>query len=128
TTSQGNILDTEAAGAPSLFANDTNNDGDLIQLVSYVQPVNGSVTVYADGNFSYAPSAGFMGVDSFTYTISDGVSQTTATASITLTNQPPVAVDASYTLLENQPFDSVAAGGSILAGDSDPDGNVLTAR
>jgi VCBS repeat-containing protein len=127
TTAQGNIFSTVAAGAPSLFANDSNPDGDLVQLVGYTQPANGSVTVYADGSFSYAPNSGFMGTDSFTYTVSDGASLSTATATITLTNQPPVAGTAAYALLENQVFDSVEGGGSILINASDPDGNALTA-
>ena len=33
---------------------------------------NGSLTLNADGSFSYTPNAGFWGTDSFTYTATDG--------------------------------------------------------
>jgi VCBS repeat-containing protein len=35
-------------------------------------PSNGTVVIGADGSFSYTPAAGFQGLDSFDFTVSDG--------------------------------------------------------
>jgi hypothetical protein len=46
---------------------------------------NGTVTVNADGSFSYTPANAFTGADSFTYTAFDGTAQSnTATVNITV--------------------------------------------
>jgi VCBS repeat-containing protein len=55
----------------TLLANDTDADGDALALVGLTQPSNGFVSLNPDGTLVYIPTAGFVGVDSFTYTISD---------------------------------------------------------
>lgn len=54
-----------------VLANDTDADGDPLTIVAVTQGANGSVTFTA-GSVSYAPNPGFVGSDSFTYTIDDG--------------------------------------------------------
>ena len=59
-------------------------------------PANGTVTLAADGSFTYTPNANFNGTDSFTYTASDGTAvSNVATVTITVTgvNDAPVAVE-----------------------------------
>jgi outer membrane protein OmpA-like peptidoglycan-associated protein len=57
----------------ALLANDTDPDGDAIQLVGIVQsPTHGSLVPHPDGGWVYHPRHNFCGKDSFTYTISDG--------------------------------------------------------
>lgn len=58
----------------TLLSNDTDVDLDPLSVVGHdsLSAAAGSVSVAADGSFSYAPAAGFSGNDSFTYTISDG--------------------------------------------------------
>ncbi|SDX47681.1 type I secretion C-terminal target domain (VC_A0849 subclass) [Pseudomonas kuykendallii] len=98
-----------ANGSTSLLANDSDADGDAIAVTAVNgQPLSGTITlasgalltVNADGSFSYNPNgkfdaltAGQVGKDSFTYTISDGHGGTdTATATITIigTNDAPL--------------------------------------
>ncbi|MDH3511712.1 MAG: tandem-95 repeat protein, partial [Gammaproteobacteria bacterium] len=55
----------------SLLANDTDADGDALQVVNFSQPNDGSLTQNADGSLAYTPAPGFSGVDSFTYTVAD---------------------------------------------------------
>ncbi|MBN2270318.1 MAG: tandem-95 repeat protein, partial [Sedimentisphaerales bacterium] len=88
----------------------------------------GSVTLNADGSFTYTPSAGNMtGSDSFSYTLSDGFGGTdTATVTIDLTNQNPVATDNSYGTSHNLVLSANAADGTITGtvpagADYDPD-------
>jgi hypothetical protein len=78
---------------------------------------NGTVSC---GTFSctYTPDAGFLGTDSFVYTISDGME--TATASVTVNvaeNEPPVAEDDEANTPLNTPVDI-----SVLGNDFDSDG------
>jgi Esterase-like activity of phytase/Bacterial Ig domain len=65
----------------SVLANDT---GSPATIVSHTSPSHGSLTLNQDGTFSYVPTAGFTGVDSFTYTVNDAVK-------LYSTNLPPIA-------------------------------------
>jgi hypothetical protein len=56
--------------------------GNPLTVSGFTQPANGSVTVNPDGTFQYTAGAGFTGLDSFTYTVSDGTLTTTATATV----------------------------------------------
>src|SRR5947208_1449681 len=67
-------------------------------------PAHGGLTFNADGSFTYAPAANFFGVDSFTYTATNGtLASSPATVSLTVNhvNQPPAATGASATTAEN---------------------------
>jgi hypothetical protein len=43
------------------------------------------VVVNADGTVTYTPDPGFSGVDTFTYTVSDGTTTATGTVTVTVT-------------------------------------------
>ena len=70
--------------APGVLANDTDADGDVLTATGVSQPLNGTVTLAADGSFSYAPDAGFSGKDVFTYRADDG-EETSVPATVTIT-------------------------------------------
>ncbi|MDX6199719.1 MAG: large repetitive protein [Actinomycetota bacterium] len=82
----------------------------------------GSTTLNADGTVTYTPTAGFTGIATFTYRVTDG-SQTSApaTVTVTVTNAAPVAVADTYagTRAAAQPID-------VLANDSDANSDPLT--
>ena len=63
--------------------NDTDPDGDDLQIVSVGQGENGSVQINDDGTLTYTSNDGFAGTDSFSYTVSDG-NGGTDTASVTV--------------------------------------------
>ncbi|TWT98957.1 Ig-like domain-containing protein [Neorhodopirellula pilleata] len=69
---------------PEPTANDTDVDGDELEMVIVTQPSNGTLTIAADGSLIYTPNTGFFGTDSFTYRAHDGFldSNNTATVSI----------------------------------------------
>ncbi|WP_273703328.1 cadherin-like domain-containing protein, partial [Candidatus Accumulibacter vicinus] len=117
---------TLAIAAPGLLANDSDPDGDSLQVISLnVSGLQGSLSPFADGHFSFTPTAGFTGTTSFNYTISDGFGGTsTATVKIDVFNNKPVVNNDTYTIRPNQVL-SVAAPG-LLANDSDPDGDTLS--
>ncbi|MEW8183794.1 MAG: Ig-like domain-containing protein [Candidatus Thiodiazotropha endolucinida] len=48
------------------------DDGDTVTYRLESNPVHGSITLEADGGFSYTPDADYHGADSFVYSVSDG--------------------------------------------------------
>ena len=58
--------------APGVLANDSDPDGNPLATVKVSDPAHGTVTLNADGSFTYTPTGGFIGADSFTYKVSDG--------------------------------------------------------
>ena len=75
----GNVMD-----------NDDPGDGPAA-IESHSQPTNGSLSLAADGVFTYTPDPGFEGDDSFTYRLidQDGDLSNTATVSISVTSGEP---------------------------------------
>jgi hypothetical protein len=71
---------------PGLLANDSDADGDAIIASNFsaVSAQGGVVTMVTDGRFTYTPPAGFVGTDSFTYRITDGVLES-ASVPVTVT-------------------------------------------
>src|SRR5207237_6215025 len=72
---------------PGVLANDADPDGDALTAVAVTGPAHGTLTLAADGAFAYAPDAGFAGVDTFTYRVSDG-SLDSAAVTVTITVAP----------------------------------------
>lgn len=109
-----------------LLANDS--DGDLDALVVDTTPVtnpaHGTVTLLANGSFTYQPDANFFGIDSFSYRVTDAQgASSTATVSVTVTpvNDAPVANTDSVSTSEDTPVAVVA-----LLNDTDVDNDTLT--
>jgi VCBS repeat-containing protein len=114
--------------APGVLANDTDPQSQPLTAVVATQPANGTVSMAADGSFTYTPSSGFTGSDTFTYTATNGTN-TSGPATVTITvhpaNQPPTAADDGFTATQDTPL-SIAAPG-VLANDTDPENSALTA-
>ncbi|KXW63489.1 hypothetical protein MPHL43070_01960 [Mycolicibacterium phlei DSM 43070] len=109
----GNVLD-----------NDTDTDGDRLTAEVVSGPSHGSLTLNADGTFTYTPEADYNGTDSFTYAAGDGRLGDTAvvTISVTAVNDAPVAVNDEYTIGEDS-----ALTDNVLTNDFDPDNDDLSA-
>ena len=58
--------------APGVLANDTDAELDPLAAVLDIPPVHGSVILNPDGGFTYLPEAGYAGMDSFIYHVTDG--------------------------------------------------------
>jgi fibronectin-binding autotransporter adhesin len=81
---------------PGVMTNDSDADLDPITVVlsDAVSTQGGSVSVAANGGFTYTPPTNFTGTDTFTYIISDGKDATDmATVTITVTNPAAVGDD-----------------------------------
>ena len=85
--------DEDAAIGGTVTASDVDSSELTFALAS--GPANGSVTVNADGSFSYLGDADFNGSDSFTVEVTDSDRTDTATVSVTVdaVNDAPVADD-----------------------------------
>ena len=114
--------------APGVLGNDGDADGDPLSAALVGGPANGTLVLNADGSFTYAPNANFVGTDSFTYTASDGTATSnTATVTITVTavNDAPVAIDDAYSIPDESVLVVPPAG--VLGNDTDADGDPLLA-
>ncbi len=127
--------------APGLLSNDYDIDlntltvsGFSISGTSYnpgqtaLLTGQGSLSIFSDGKLVYEPALNYNGtLPIITYTISDG----SLTASATLTvivnpvNDPPTAVNDSYSTNEDSPLMIDAANG-LLKNDSDVDGGAIS--
>src|SRR5262249_62013629 len=67
--SKNNPLTVAASG---VLANDTDANGDALTAVLVSGPAHGTLTLNANGSFTYTPAAGYAGADSFTYKANDG--------------------------------------------------------
>ncbi len=129
---EGGTTTTVTAGANSLLFNDTDpNDINLIVSLD-TDVINGDLTLNTNGTFSYTHDGSETTADSFIYELCDDqMACDTATASITVfpVNDPPNANDDAVTTLNGGTVSILDIGSdSVLANDSDPDDNSLTAQ
>ncbi|KJV05451.1 Ig-like domain-containing protein, partial [Methylocucumis oryzae] len=97
-------------------------------ITNVTTPSHGTVTINADGTLTYTPNPGYVGSDSFIYTV-ESPEGTLETATVTITvnevdipNNPPLAENDS-----NEPIEEgSAATGNLLGNDSDPDGDTIS--
>jgi Bacterial Ig domain len=79
----GNVLSNNGNGVDS----DPENGVLTVATIPVSGPSNGTVTILANGSFTYTPTAGYSGTDSFVYRITDPSGLTaTATVAINITN------------------------------------------
>ena len=122
--------------ADGVRANDTDPETQTnsltIQLVPGGGTTNGTLALNANGSFTYTPNPNFSGTDTFSYHAVDNstppAQSAPATVTITVTpvNDPPVATANTYSTNEDAPLTVPAPG--VLADDTDPEGNALTAE
>ena len=113
-----------------VLSNDIDVDGDELTATVESEPSNGTLVLNTDGTFTYTPNADFSGSDSFTYRVADGiVSSPPISVDITViaVDDPPSPVSDSYTVFSGETLD-VSAENGVLANDSDPDSQDLTAQ
>ncbi len=112
-----------------VLSNDTDADGNALTANLVTGPEHGSLTLNANGSFSYTPAANYNGPDSFTYKANDGsLDSNVATVSITVNavNDAPVADGETYSTDEDTVL-AEAVGNGVLVGDTDVDEDSLAA-
>ena len=94
--------------ATNLLSNDTDADGDPLTIIGVsTNSAQGGTVQLVGGNVIYTPLPGFVGNDTFTYTVSDGkggTSTATVTVNVTRPNTNPVAVNDTVTTGRDTPL------------------------
>ena len=117
---------TLTVSAPGVLNNDSDPDGNAITAIKVGNPANGTVTLNANGSFTYVHNNGTSTSDSFTYKVNDGaVDGNTVTVTITInaSNSPPVIADISKTGSKDQPVPFTTTDFSSKF--NDPNGDAL---
>ncbi|WP_160316676.1 cadherin-like domain-containing protein [Thermanaerothrix daxensis] len=103
-------------------------DGDSLTYVVVSGPTHGTLSGLMPV-LTYTPTENYHGTDAFTFKVSDGqVDSNVATVSITITpvNDPPVANNDTYSIIEDSVLNVVVPG--VLQNDLDVDGDALTVQ
>jgi hypothetical protein len=126
---------TLTVGAPGVLAGDVGS-GLTAKLVSGAS--TGSLTLNANGSFTYTPTPNFSGSDSFTFEAVDSSGQTSGveTVMIEIGTQPPTVTAESFSAVGNTELqvggsrgsgpEVYYSGTSLLAPDHDPNGGTLS--
>ncbi|WP_341861585.1 cadherin-like domain-containing protein [Gymnodinialimonas sp. 57CJ19] len=118
--------DEDVAVVVDLLGNDTDVDGDTLELASVsVDPALGTVVDNGDGTVTFTPAPDYNGPVTIDYTVSDGNGGTDdgqAIVSVGAVNDSPEAEDDTASTDE----DTQVIIDDVLDNDSDPDGDTLT--
>lgn len=118
------IAQDSAGNVINVLANDSDPDANPISIISASTPLHGAFALgHAGATIVYTPTTGFVGADTFTYTVSDGSLTAAASVNLTVTasatNRAPIAATDAVVVGQNSANNSV----NVLANDTDPDGN-----
>ena len=80
------VTTEDVAVTINVLANDTDPDGDTLTISSVGAAANGTVRDNGNGSITYTPATGFVGFDTFVYTICapEGCLTSSATAAVTI--------------------------------------------
>ena len=123
--------ETLEQAAPGVLVNDVALAGGVDLDTEPVEgPENGTLTLKADGSFTYEHDDSNTTSDSFVYRVSDergNDAEITVSLSITAGDDPPVAEDDVYAVAEDVTLNVSVANG-VLKNDTDDEGDQLSAE
>jgi hypothetical protein len=113
--------------APGVLGNDDSHGGGTLTAVLVGNVSHGSLALGTSGGFTYTPTSGFSGLDSFSYRAQNANGPgNTATVTLTVTSLPlPIAADDAYGIATNTPLNVAAPG--ILGNDNANGGGAMSA-
>jgi len=115
--------DEDTPKAVNVLENDSDIESATLQ-VSALEPCgHGQLAVAPDNTVTYTPEANYNGDDSCRYTVEDedgGVAQATLSVTVASVEDPPVAMDDTIHILEEETLDF-----DVWANDFEPDGDPL---
>jgi len=112
-------VDQNTAGTVAVLANDSDIDGDSLNIIDISSPLHGTASVSGQ-MINYVPATGYVGSDSFSYTIQDAAG-ITATATVNVTVAELIAPPATPQGLTAQ--DNASGAVSLTWLDTENEGN-----
>ncbi len=111
----------------SLTGHASDPDGNALTYIRMAQASNGSVSINANGSFTYTPANNYVGADSFSFKVNDGAydsNTSTVAVTVTQTNRAPVVfVDPDDDFSTNK---NTVLSDTVADYATDADGNALT--
>ncbi len=98
--------------APGVLTNATDPNGKSLTALLVANPSHGSATVNSNGSFTYTPTTGFLGIDSFSYVAYDGILESNM-ASVTIAVGVPLAQNDAYGYTPNSTLTTFAGQSSL---------------
>ncbi len=112
----------------SVLSNDSDPEGDSLSAQISSGPLNGSLTLNGNGTFSYTHDGSATTTDVFYYKPTDGFFPGNTTTVTIFINNPANGVGDTVFVVESGTATITSNGStSVLANDSDPDGDPITA-
>jgi hypothetical protein len=109
----------------SLLLNDLANGGGTLSVASHTNPAHGTLSLNADGSFSYTPNAGFVGDDTFTYTVKNaGGTSNPATVTMRVGNPYPQSTVIKGINWDYKSLQQLGLGSDLWASTYDSNGNL----
>lgn len=110
-TTQGSTLDI---AAPGVLANDSGTAASGLSTTLVTPAANGTVTLQANGAFTYVPQSGFTGIDSFTYQATSGGMQSNVATVLIMVNPPGVLFSDDFYSQGADPWWTTVSGSWIV--------------
>ncbi len=110
---------TLTVNAPGVLGNDTDIDGPSLSAQQVSGPSNGTLSLAANGSFTYVPATGFTGTDTFTYRVSDGTA-TSAPATVLVQVTAVPSGGPIFTAAFNSGQDGFSYGDDLFRGTAQP--------
>ena len=95
--------------APGVLSNDSDADGNPLTAVLDVNVAHGTLVLNANGGFTYTPTTGYTGPDSFTYHANDGTANSNV-VTVSLTVSAAASAPRGWWQFENNLLDSSGNG------------------
>jgi len=116
-TTIGTPFGTEATGN---LPGASDVDGDSVTYAKASDPEHGTVTITEDGGYTYTPTAGYSGADSFTYSVSDGHGgSNTYTVAVTVAANIPAVFSGDDTAAVTEDSGAYVKSGALTVTDAD---------
>lgn len=119
-TATGQSVTTPFGTPVSIALSGVDPEGAPLTVTIATNPLSGLLTSAGGSTYTYAPAAGFSGVDTFTFTVSDGT-QSSAPATVSIVVQPNRTPTANPQSLQTGYGQSL----TIALTGSDPEGDPL---
>lgn len=117
------VTNEDNAVSGNLSTNDTDVDSTVLNYTLTSNTTNGSLVLNANGTFTFTPNANYFGNVVVNYQVCDNLNacaNSILTIQVNPVNDPPVAMDDTYTTDED-----VAISGNVGSNDSDVDDSEL---